>query len=492
MKIIYKNDFIQLSHPLNSFFQIDPSSSQAFSLAAHQIKASSYSLEKISELLQDYNKSINNLSESVIHHLNLIHQGVPFIITGQQLGLMGGPFYTILKAITAVQLAQKYHAIPLFWLAAEDHDVNEIDHTYLLDGLGNILKYRLPFPQEGKMVEDLTLSTVHKEILQSFADYTQIPLNFSENSYKQTMVSILVKLFEGTGLLFIEPQNLRKMAVPFLKKEIKEHVKISQVLKNSTSKLVKAGGKDILKLNGSNLFYKNEKKQRLKIYVDHHDQFRIGSHHFSKNALLELLQENPDSFSTNVAARPVLQSFIFPTLAYIAGPTEYEYYRQLKDYHTFHNVPMPLIYPRCSGTMITPEAQYYLASLQIEPWNFSTFQWDQFFPESEQLTNKLRRYWQKSIDDTIPYELRPSNFESLLKDVLTKIKRRMLKKQLKQKKIPYHALHYLENLLNPQKKPQERFFNWFEFQRHTKLNLIQELIKNLDTESQKHFYCYYE
>jgi len=90
------------------------------------------------------------------------------------------------------------------------------------------------------------------------------------------------------------------------------------------------------------------------------DGFLVERKKYSTKDLLSHIENEPEHFSTNAVARTVLQSSLFPTLAYVAGPGEFAYYHQLRDYHHYHNVPMPWIVPRLSGTLITPEAESML------------------------------------------------------------------------------------------------------------------------------------
>lgn len=494
MKIVYQGlSQIYQPSPLDAFLEIPPLAKEAYSMALRQIEGKKYPREELYQILKDYNLSIQNNSAEVLDNLeNFKDLGSYCVITGQQLGLMGGPAYTILKALTTLQLAKKYRAIPVFWLATEDHDQQEIDHTYLLDHQGNIENYRLKFPHDGRMVEDLILNLKQQEILKELSEVTGCPLPFSNHSYSSLMISVLRKLFEGTGLIFVEPRILRKIALPFFLKEIDKTDQISTVLKKTTEQLLQSGGERILDLdNPTNLFFKNEKGFRFRIKKEN-GLFRIENEFLTKEQLSALASENPDRLSTNAASRPVLQSHLFPTLAYVAGPSEMQYYRQLKDYHTCHNVAMPWIYPRCSGTMISPTAAHYLSLLNLQPWDTLDLAWSAYIPEMVHLEENLKAKWAEAALQIIPQGQRPPQLEPLIEHSVRKIQKRVLKKHLNQHGIPSFALHYLRNLIRPHKKPQERIFNWFEHQRQSKSNLIKELLEQLNFNNQDHFYCYYD
>lgn len=492
MKIIYKeSNPIYRPSSLDSFLEISPLAKTAFQEASEKLKEKKFPREQLFKRLSVYNSG-QNCPEIDINLNKIKDHNAYFVVTGQQLGLMGGPSYTIFKAITALLLAKKYKAIPLFWLATEDHDQHEIDHTYLLDYKGNLDQFKLDFSQSGQMVEDLRLLPKHIKKIDEFCEEVGMSLNWTGDSYVSAMVAVLKKLFKGTGLLFLEPHLLRDLAIPFFEKEILEGKQGSLILQETTSKLVEAGGEAVLSINNhANLFYKDEKGHRLKIIFEN-KVFKIGNKLLHPSQLLEILNEFPERFSTNAASRPVLQSLLIPTLAYIAGPSEIRYYRQLKAYHEFHGVSMPWIHPRHSGTMITPLASYYLRSLKIDPWDRLHHSWNAYLPELEEIGKSLKQNWEREACKHIPSKYKPEQLHSLIGYSVRKIQKRVLKKYLKEKNLSSHTLHYLRNLIHPQQKLQERVLNWFEFQRHSKINLIEQLLKQLDLNHQSHFYCYYE
>lgn len=409
----------------------------------------SYPRKELARILSDYNKSIGNAVS-----ISLDDRSSSFVVTGQQLGYMGGPAYTILKGITAILAARELKAIPLFWLATEDHDVAEIDHTYLLDDLGNIQRYRLSLPRTRIFVENLILQQKHLIEIDQFLAEAGLPDMISSlnlvvgMSYSQAMAKVLVRLFANTPLLFIEPYLLRPLAKDFFAKEIQESQRIAQLLKETAADPPLSS-----KGEGTNLFIKMEKNTRIKIR-SHSSGFTVGTHKMTEKELLHLVESEPERFSTNVAARPILQSMLIPTIAYVAGPTETLYYKQLTEYHRFHQVPFPQLIPRISATLISKEAALYLDKLHLHAWDEIPDSWESILPGYSKWT-------------------RPKRTE-----------------KLKELELPSHALHYLRNLLVPQSSPQDRILNWLGFQGKTKENLVQRLLKTIDWKLANHNYIY--
>jgi bacillithiol biosynthesis cysteine-adding enzyme BshC len=335
MKVIVKEGSKFWQEKELPFYEIAPRDPDGLQKGKDFLAKRTFPRKELVQILSEYNRSIENRVELK----ELTHA----VVTGQQLGLMGGPAYTILKGISCLQLARASGATPIFWLATEDHDVSEINHTYLLDRHGNFDKFRLNLPRNGKMVEDLPFSKHSINEMNRFLKEVKVDFEPS-GSYSQTMARFLVKLFQGTGMVFLEPKILRPLAAPFFHREIEESDQIQKVLKQAGEELGDApfGG------NTTNLFIKDESGIRLKLEKENGEYF-VKDRRMTKE---ELLQLDPSFFSPNGAARAVLQSLLIPTVAYIAGPGELSYYRQLKDYHRYHGIQMPWIVPRVQATFI--------------------------------------------------------------------------------------------------------------------------------------------
>ena len=378
---------------------------------------------ELSQVLHDYNLSIGN-ADALENVASLKMPEKMCVFTGQQLGFMGGPSYTILKAISCISLAREMNAIPIFWLATEDHDVHEIDHTYLIDELGNLERFQLNFPK-GHFVENLTLNAENRDILKTFLERVNIK-DFPEGeSYSKTMATFLAKLFKGTGLVFVEPFLLRELAKPIFRKEILDSATIHKTLKAEASSILNF-------TEETNLFLKVDGGLRRKLKREG-DRFSVGSQDYSLDEILNFLEKEPHRFSTNVAARTILQSALFPTAAYVAGPTEAQYYQQFEEYHAFHGVEMPALIQRISATMIKPRVAALLDKGGLKPW-------DAIPATSETLT---------------PQEL-----------------------------------HILRNELFPRGRAQERVLNWYGFQALSQENLVEQLIQKSDWKIPSHLYCY--
>ncbi len=483
---IVAHAFPKIYHPspLNAFLEIAPEDPAALQKAQDTLKGRSYPRESLVEALIRYNQSIGNDAIALNNAKKLGQEGNYCVVTGQQLGFMGGPLYTVLKGITCLALAKKTNAIPVFWLATEDHDVSEIDHTYILNPLGNLQQFQLSLPKEGRFVEDLVLNEKNLQVIRAFlqecGNKTPVEMEAAPVPYASFMAGFLARLFAGTGMVFLEPKLLRPLAVPFFEKELKEEASIRQLLRGATERLVEAGGEAILEFKGgTNLFWKREGLRR-----------KISPEQVPE--ALQLLHRDPTLFSANAAARTVLQSILLPVLAYVAGPTEIKYHRQLRDYFAFHGVAMPWIYPRLSATFLPPFAAQLLEKCNLNPWDDLPVHWNQLFPSLEKGVAEVVEKWNATALNTFKEDLLPESIQRYAKQGLRKLARRVVKSRLKRRDLPSYALHYLQNLIRPHQQPQDRLLNWWGFQAQSEENLVLELLKHTENSLAdfSHRYCY--
>lgn len=480
---------------LAPFLGIPFAAKDALVRARQQLADRVYPRRQLAALLRSYNESIGNAEPAVMDKIDALQSAdAPCVVTGQQLGLMGGPAYTILKAVTCLRVARDNGAVPIFWLATEDHDIAEIDHTYLLGALGNLQRFHLAFAKDGRSVEDLMLSPKHVEEIERFLQTAGIPAEAwapIAPSYAQTMAQVLVKLFAGSGMVFLEPRLLRPLAAPFFRRELEEHAAIQQVLMETTRRLKEAGGTTPLVFEGGgpNLFLKSAAGQRQKLRWDG-EAFVGGAQRLSLAECLALCDSAPERFSPNAAARPVLQSALLPVLAYVAGPSEMAYHRQLADYHRFHGVPMPCVVPRIAATLIPPLAAEVLDRSGLEPWEAIPQHWPELMPTLSDEVDVVQAGWLRAAARAFGSDLDEQVLSRTVKQGARKLMRKVVKARLARQGLPAHGLHLLRNLLFPHGKPQERVLNWWGFQSETTENLVEEFIKMPPTDPEAHLYCY--
>jgi uncharacterized protein YllA (UPF0747 family) len=293
--------------------------------------------------------------------------GAAAVITGQQAALFAGPNYTILKAVTAIKLAKALDAagvpaVPVFWIASEDHDFQEIESAYVLDRDSGLTHLRVDLSNtESSPVGWLKLggdvSGAISTCLSSLPESEFQPQlrELLECSYRpgvspvDAFSAMLEKLFEGSGLILANPLNpeLRLLAQPTLVDAVRDHSRLLAAVQARGRELSEAGYHEQVKVdkNFTGLFaYRGKSRQALRPE--------------------ELSQEL--QLSANVLVRPVMQDSMFPTAAYVGGPAEVAYFAQAAAVYDALGRQVPPVYPRISATVLESRVSRTLAKYGID------------------------------------------------------------------------------------------------------------------------------
>ncbi len=328
------------------------------------------------------------------------------VVTGQQVGLFGGPLYTVFKALTAVALAahlkDKYPGhdfVPVFWIEGEDHDFAEMNHCAVLDGEarsvrveylpGGQMPDRNPGPV-GEMVFDESLERTFNDLLSAlpkteFTDPLLARLREAYapgTSFNQAFASWMNVLFDGEGLVIISPNDprLKRLLVPLLEREITEYPRTSQIVIAQSAELEQRYHAQI-KARPVNLFLFH-KGGRYPIEPREHDFSLRGTRHFiTPPELLEIARNTPELLSPNVVLRPLAQDILLPTAVYVAGPSEIAYHAQLRPVYEHFGVKQPMLFPRASASFVEDRLQRVMERYQLEL--------PVFFEEPEQIKARV-------------------------------------------------------------------------------------------------------
>lgn len=330
---------------------------------------------KVAEIIQKQYKGLkpSRLTESNLEYLS--SEKTIAIVTGQQLGLLGGPLYTIYKILTAIKLSiylksiyEDYNFIPVFWLEGDDHDFEEIRsvNLYSEDFSLKRISYSEALPDEsskisvGEMIINESIDKFFDEISGSLreSDFKSEIIDLFKKYYSEgeslkfSFKQMLFHFFDEYGLIIFDPQdkNIKELLKPVFINEIenfRRHSKISV----AQSALLDEHYHAQVKVKPVNLFYSDE-NGRFSVEPDEND-FKLKNRRvkFTKDEILELINSTPEKFSPNVLLRPVCQDFILPTGFYVGGPAEISYFAQVIPLYPMFNVVQPIIYPRASATI---------------------------------------------------------------------------------------------------------------------------------------------
>ena len=468
------------------FLPVAENEQTAWQKSLERMRGKSYERDRLTTLLAAYNRDLGADEFSLKQVERLRREDTVCVVTGQQLGFMGGPAYTFLKIIHCLILAQKHGAIPVFWAATEDHDQDEVSHCRTLDRRGNLLSHGLTWPdQAGWMVEDLPLTELQHRQIASFWQEVN-PLSSLRSvmdgaaTYAQGMLRLITQAFHGTGLVIVEPKLLRSLAVPLLQEEVLRYNQATQALTSTYDALRQEGILPPVDVQGTaRLFCKDDQGRRTPIRAEK-DAFRIRSKHWSSAALVRDIEQRPECYSANVTLRPLVQSYTLPTAAYVAGPTEWLYHHQLASYFALHEVPFPHVVPRLSATFVPAYADQWLRKLSLNPFGPLPSRWEEVYKDLQLNVQQWQQRWKNAATNEVP------NASKFLATIRSQLRRHLLVQKLADKGVPTYALHYLNNLLRPYGNLQERTLNWWQFQSSTQENLVQELCRQLSNRLMEH------
>lgn len=354
-------DYLQGRSPLRDFYRWDPREPQGQLLES--LARRSYPRDELTSILTDQNRTWGAGNALVEGIARLRDSQAMMVVTGQQVGLFGGPLYTLYKALTAVSVARqlesewKIPCLPLFWMASEDTDFAEIDHVAMPDEQDRVTLLRY-VPDEGfgtdlPATHDLTpqIDRVFDALRQAAGAGRLQEKAFAllRDCYRPgaNLVAafgrLLSSLLGSQGLILVDPSDgrLKALARSLFLHEIATAPASARLVQTAWEKLRMLGYSPQVRLRGEgpNLFYLHEGRQSLK---------QVGD----RQKLMRIVEESPDRFSPNVILRPIMENFLFPTLAHVAGPHETAYYAQLRGVFDHFDIPMPFILPRASLTLV--------------------------------------------------------------------------------------------------------------------------------------------
>jgi bacillithiol synthase len=329
---------------------------------------------------------------ALVHALTPLNQGNPSldelakpgtvaIVTGQQVGLFSGPAYSVYKALTAIKAARELclrgvSAVPVFWLATEDHDLAEVDHVWVFGPDYQPLKLRANAdgdhnlkPVGGIVLGDIPIQQL-RDALHGFP-FAEDAVAMVEHAYKpggtmgSSFAKLLKELFKPYGLLLVDPLTpaLREIAVPLLQQAVEQMPVLSSALMARSKELVDRGyHAQVLVDKTTSLVFLLENGKRISLRRTS-DGFTAGHQKLSAQ---ELAQRGIQ-LSPNALLRPVMQDYLLPTAAYIGGPAELAYLAQSQVLYGPLLGRQPLAFPRACFTLVDERLHKRMVRYSIYP-----------------------------------------------------------------------------------------------------------------------------
>jgi bacillithiol synthase len=341
--------------------------------------------------------SIRPTSAAAAARLERVLDGDGYVVTtGQQTGLFGGPLYTVHKILTAMALAERLEALlgvpvlALFWSAAEDHDFDEVAATRLTDTAGELVRLSLSAPSDAPPVA-MARRTLGDGVLPLLdALPALLPATGAaerwlarlrdayrpEATVAAAFEAWIAALFEGRDLLITSAADpvLKAASVPVLAREAEHALAHAELVAEQSARLERLGyHAQVPPAAGvSNLQYEDGQGRERLVRDARGWLLRRTRRRLDDSALTAALAAEPWRISPNVLLRPVVESSVFPTLAYVGGPAEISYFAQIGGLFRAHGMEPPVAYPRRSVLLIEPGIRRALDRLGLEPGELAT------------------------------------------------------------------------------------------------------------------------
>ncbi|HEV7551404.1 MAG TPA: bacillithiol biosynthesis cysteine-adding enzyme BshC [Candidatus Angelobacter sp.] len=368
------DDFLHNFERVKQFYARPPLSQDWW---AEEIKNIQYPPERrqaVAAILERQNREFG-AGENTLANIERLRNGASAVVTGQQVGLFGGPTFCILKALTAVLMAEKAGAVPMFWLATEDHDLEEINTVNLAAG-DHLQKFTVNVPHRvgapvGSIAfnDEITAAVQQVEALfgkSEISDLLAASYRKGE-TFGTAFARFYTKVFAEMGVVFLNPLDpeLHRIAQPVFRAALEKSEEINNALVARNQELEAAGYHAQVKVTPSHTvcFYFED---GARTPIRHQDgEFFIGERKLTRDELLKETERCPEQFSANVLLRPLIQDYLLPTLCYIGGPAEAAYFAQIEVvYRKLAGRVTPIV-PRIFATLIEPRIAKLLDRYQL-------------------------------------------------------------------------------------------------------------------------------
>jgi bacillithiol biosynthesis cysteine-adding enzyme BshC len=472
---------------------------------------------RVAEVLSRQNRRWNANPETLAN-IEKLRAGACAVVTGQQVGLFLGPAYTLYKAVTAIRLAKELtkrgvDAVPVFWLASEDHDLAEVNHAFVPDANGELQRLETSShgthaAPVGRVALSDDAAALLKQLEQLLGDSTV--LDFVRESYRpgQTLAGafaeLMVRLFSANGLIILEPSDpeLHQIGTEIFQLAAENAEALTRSLLGRNQELEVGGYHSQVKVTGSStlLFFLKD-GERVAVHRKN-SHFSVDGEQWTLQQLQERIASNPELFTANVLLRPVLQDYLLPTAVYIGGPAETAYFAQSQVVYEKILGRTTALWPRFSATLIEARLASWMRKYGL------TLR-DALQPKDEFLAKLSRRTIPSDLKDD--FDRSREQLERLLTPLLHSLKHldptvaaagevaarkiryqlerlesRAARAHLRQEQVLDRHSNLLSSLLFPVKELQERRIAGIYFLGKYGTDLIDRLLEEYKPECHDH------
>jgi bacillithiol synthase len=379
----FLNDFSSVSQ-----FYPHPPSLEAIQQSAKSLDYPGSRRKEVATVLRETNSSLGS-GEATANNIDRLANGAVAVLSGQQVGLFGGPAYAFYKALSAIQIAHELtesgvDAVPIFWMATEDHDLDEVRHVSWFHA-GKRSRFELaadgtPGLPVGRVKLGPAIDELVKQASELLAGTDSVGVakylqeSYTPNeTYGSAFGKLFARVFADYGLILVDPLDARlhRIAAPIYGEALTKRATLNAKLLERDKQLESAGFEPQVKVTPETtlLFQIRDGLRQPIVYQGERGgrsgAYKIGDAVLTEAEVLQLADSSPETLSPNALLRPVVQDYLFPTVAFCAGSAEISYLAQSEVIYRNILGRMPVLLPRADFTILDAKADKLLQKYHL-------------------------------------------------------------------------------------------------------------------------------
>ncbi|PFE05888.1 bacillithiol biosynthesis cysteine-adding enzyme BshC [Bacillus cereus] len=518
-------DYMKGKKEAQAYFDY-PLTEEGFGQRLHDLRNKKFFRQDLVAHLLEYNTNLHAGEHTLQNIKALADENTYVVVGGQQAGLLTGPLYTVHKIISILQLAKEKEAslgvrvVPVFWIAGEDHDIDEINHVFVTKNkkIKKTIFHDRLLKKASASESELSKEDCRKWIEEIFKTYpetnfTKDVLQFVEDAlqnsrtYVDFFAHLIMKLFVDSGLILVDSHHpaLRKLEVSFFKQILSRYQEVQMSLHKQQQLIREQGYKPIIetKSNAVHIFMQIDEERVL--LEEENGQFvgKDGAYSFSYEELIAEMERSPERFSNNVVTRPLMQEYIFPTLAFIGGPGEIAYWSELQRVFHVFGFQVPPVIPRLTISYVERDISTDLHDLQLQESDLFVKSIDMLREEwlSNQIEEPIGERFIEATEKMIDIHTSLQQFVTKIDPGMQKfaeknerkikeqieLLERMLKRNVEKKnEVELNKFRRVQYALRPLGAPQERVWNICYYLNQFGLDFVERVTKQSYSWDGKH------
>lgn len=522
-------DYLENAHDLKKFYPgVMSDIAQLANRKSEVLKNYKVDRDALCNALREINESYNCTGQTLENIERLRKSDTVAIVTGQQAGLFSGPLYTVFKALSAIKLAEKLtnegtEAVPVFWIAEEDHDFAEVNHTYVIDREGRQAKitntpadYTEGVPV-ASVILDEEIKTSIDELFRTLPnnEFTAEVRELVEStyqsgvSYSAAFGKMMAQVLGKYGIIIFSPLHpaLKKLSAPITVAAVEKWEEINAALVARTKELDAASytAQVLVEERAFPFFYIDDDGIRQKVQTKN-AEYRIGGTRYRIEELIELAGSKTERFSPNALLRPVIQDYLLPVLCYFGGGAEISYFAQNSEIYRVLERPFTPIFHRATATIVEPHIARTLEKYKLKLEDFFEGTDDLYrritegflnketaadFADAEEIVNAQMNRLEQSllnVDQTLAESVARRRRKVMYH--IGALRKKFHTAQMQKDEIVKRRLEAAVNGLYPQKALQERSTNFISLAARHGLGLIDQMYEAAVIEGKQHQIIY--